>query len=443
MHVLFSLDALEIILGAVIVWVDTYIYNISALVQSAVILICFLLAVFTSRPLRRYLKEHQLVQPRREKLKEAISPLIVAFTWIIIQAIVLGVCLEFNWEHYLLQTVLMLLLAWVFARFTTSFVHDVFLSRLLAVTIWTIAALHIVGLLRPTEAALDQIGVRFGELRLSLLDLIWGFGVLMALLWIANSMSSHLENRINQRTDLEPTLKVLFNKLLRVFLIGFAILLGVSALGIDISAFTVLGGAIGLGLGFGLQKVISNLVCGVILLMDRSIKPGDVIAVQGGKMYGTVKHMSARFVAIRTPGGQEHLIPNEQIITNTVENWSYSDRDICISIPIRISLDSDVRQAMKLMIAAAKNTRRVLLDPKPFVMVQSIGECAFELELLVWINDPENGMGGLKSDIYLATWDAFTKEGIRIPVPQHEVNLFKRTNGNMSLTPTEVELISN
>ncbi len=434
MHFLLSSEAVEAILAQFTDWLASYVFNRSALMQMLVTLISFGLAFAFSRPLQRFLNEHHLVKPRHEKIKESISALVLALTWIFIQAIVVGISVEFGWDNYITRTILSLLLVWVFARFVSGFVKDATLSKVLAIGAWTIAALHIVGLLAPTEAVLEQVGIRIGELRISVLDVMWGAVVLLLLLWAANSTSVHLEQRINRRADLEPTIKVLFGKLSRLFLIGFALIIGISAVGIDISALTVLGGAIGLGLGFGLQKVVSNLICGVILLLDRSIKPGDVIAVDGGKAYGTVNKLSARFVAVRTPAGQEYLIPNEEIITNGVENWSYSDRDIRLSIPIRVSLDTDVRRAMQLMAGAAQGVRRVLLDPKPSARMHGIGEYAVELELLVWINDPENGLSSVRSDLYLAIWDAFRRENIQVPVPQRNVHF------TGTLMPTESAL---
>lgn len=320
-----------------------------------------------------------------------------------------------------IASVLFFDVGWVFARFVTSFLKDELLSKVLAIAAWSVAALHIVGLLDPTITVLSQVGLRIGDLYISVLDFVWGALVLLLLLWAANSASSHIESRINERADLEPAIKVLFAKLLRTFLIGCAFLFGFSALGVDVSFFTVFGGAIGLGLGFGLQKVISNLICGVILLLDRSIKPGDVICVKDGKAYGTVNQLSARFVAIRTPAGEEHLIPNEEIITQGVENWSYSDRNIRLSLPVRIELDADVRRALQLLVDSAGSVRRVLSFPRPAARVKGFSEWAIELELLVWINDPENGLSGVKSDLYLNIWDAFRREGINFPIPSRRL----------------------
>jgi small-conductance mechanosensitive channel len=421
MHFLFASESLEDIYASIAIWVYSNIWNFSALIQAVVTTCALAVAYALSRPMSRFLKEHHLVKPQHEQIKESIATLVVAVSWVVVQAIVVGLSVKFQWPNQITRIVLSLLLVWVFARFVSSFVKDALLSKLLAITAWSVAALHIVGLLDPTIAVLSQIGLRVGDLYISVLDFAWGAVVLLLLLWAANSTSSHLESRINQRTDLEPAIKVLFGKLLRTFLIGCAFLFGFSALGVDVSFFTVFGGAIGLGLGFGLQKVISNLICGVILLLDRSIKPGDVISLKDGKTYGTVNQLSARFVAIRTPAGEEHLIPNEEIITQGVENWSYSDRNIRLALPVRVELDADVRHALELLVDAAGSVRRVLSFPRPAARVKGFSEWAIELELLVWINDPENGLSGVKSDLYLNIWDAFKREGINFPIPSRRV----------------------
>lgn len=423
MHLMFGLENLEAIFEILSDWLFARILSISALYQLIATVFGFLIAYVFSKPVRSFLKEHHRVKPRHERIKELLSHAVLALTWIVIQAIIVGISIEFNFNTYVTRTILSLLLVWVLTRLILGIVKDVFLSKLLATSVWVIAVLQIVGLLEPTTGVLSQISMKVGEFKFSVLDLLWGSAVLLLLIWTANAASRQIETRINQRTDLEPTVKVLFNKLLRVSLFGGAILFAISALGIDISALTVFGGALGLGIGFGLQKVISNLICGVILLMDRSIKPGDVICLKNGTTYGTVNQLGARFVSVRTVSGEEHLIPNEDMITQSVENWSYSDRNVLLSLPIRIAMDSDLRRALQVLLECADGVHRVLPFPSPVSRVKAFGEWAIELELLFWVNDPENGLSPVKSDLYLNVWDSFRREGIVIPVPQRIVHM--------------------
>lgn len=426
MHLLSGPESLKEVLELFNHWLFTYLININALIQLVVTLTAFALAYFLSKPLRHFLKDHRIFKPHHEKIKESLSALIVIICWVVIEIFIVGISAEFRWPNHLNQTTLSLLLVWIFAGFVASFVKDKLISKLLAVGAWTIAALYITGLLEPTTAVLSQLGLRVGELRISILDFLWGAVLLSCLLWAANTLSYRVEVRINQRDDLEPTIKVLFGKLLRFFLVGSAFLITISAIGVDLSALTVFGGAFVLGIGFGLQKVISNLICGMILLMDRSLKPGDVISVRDGKVFGIVNQLSARFICIRALSGEEHLIPNEEIITQGVENWTYSDRNVCLVLTLRVSLDTDLRRAMGILIESCNGVDRVLAYPAPAVRLKGFGEWAAELDLYVWVGDPENGMGAVRSDLYLNIWDAFKREKITIPLPQQEVHVAGR-----------------
>lgn len=216
-------------------------------------------------------------------------------------------------------------------------------------------------------------------------------------------------------------MRVLSIKILNIALITIAILITISAAGIDLTALAVFGGALGVGLGFGLQKIFSNLVSGFILLMDRSIKPGDVIAI--GQTYGWINHLNARYVSVITRDGIEHLIPNEVLITERVENWSFSNNLVRLKIPVGISYKSDVRHAMELCVDAAMMTPRILLNPEPRCLLRGFGDSSVDLELRVWIEDPANGRGNVLSEVLLGVWDRFHEHGIEIPYPQRDLHI--------------------
>jgi len=194
-----------------------------------------------------------------------------------------------------------------------------------------------------------------------------------------------------------------------------------STIGLDLSSFALLGGARGVGIGFGLQKVVSNLVSGLILLLDRSIKPGDVIEIDN--TYGWINSLRARYASIITRDGKEHLIPNEDLITNRVVNWSFSDKNIRVRVPLGISYDSDPRKAMELCVEAARSSGRVLNDPEPRCLLTEFGDNSVNLELRFWINDPSNGVGNARSEVLLSIWDKFKEAGISIPFPQRDLHL--------------------
>ena len=209
--------------------------------------------------------------------------------------------------------------------------------------------------------------------------------------------------------------------MVRIALLTIAVLVGLTSIGIDFTAVAVFSGAIGVGIGFGLQKVVSNLISGMILLLDRSIKPGDVIEI--GEAYGWISKLGARYAAIVTRDGKEYLIPNEDLITQQVVNWSFSDRAVRLKIGVGVSYQSDVRKALDLMMEAAQENDRVLKAPPPATRLIGFGDNSVDLELRIWVNDPEAGVVNVASDIRLAIWDKFHAEGIEFPFPQRDLHI--------------------
>lgn len=292
----------------------------------------------------------------------------------------------------------------------------------LTTLIWIAVALHLFGWLTPLVEALDSISITTGEDRFSLWSIIKLIVSVAAFLIIALWMSALLENRLHQSTYLSRSLQVGLAKTARLALIILAFLLALNTIGIDLTALAVFGGALGVGLGFGLQRIASNFISGFILLFDRSIRPGDVISV--GESYGWVSALHARYVVIKDRDGVERLIPNENIITSEVTNWSYSDRNVRIKIPIQISYSNDPEQAMALMEVAARDCERILNEPPPVVRLIEFGENGINLELRAWVSDPEEGIANIRSEINLNIWRAFLKHDISIPFPQRDVHLF-------------------
>ena len=248
-----------------------------------------------------------------------------------------------------------------------------------------------------------------------------GIVALLVLLWLANAASRLVENRLKGIAQFTPSQKVLIGKLARVMFITLAILIAINSVGIDLTALAVFSGALGLGIGIGLQKVVSNLLSGVILLMDRSVKPGDVVSISG--TYGWINAIGARYVSVITRDGIEHLIPNEVLISTPVENWSHSDRLVRQRLPIGISYDSDVNRAIKLTEEAAGEFPRILKNPAPRCLLKGYGDNALNLELRVWIEDAEKGVSNIKSEIYLRIMELFAENKIAFPYPQRDIHV--------------------
>jgi small-conductance mechanosensitive channel len=294
-------------------------------------------------------------------------------------------------------------------------------EKIISTSIWGVVALHLVGWLPAIEVFMDQLAIGTGEHRVSLL-MAAKFVVLSALyLLLALWLSGVIEQWLKSAPHVNVSMCVGISKISKVALLTVAIILALTEAGVNLASLTVFGGALGVGIGFGLQKIVSNFISGFILLGDRSIRPGDVISV--GTNYGWVKELRARYIVVRNRDGVETLIPNENLVTTDVINWSYSDRRIRVRIPVQISYDDDPEQAMAIMEQAATANERVLKLPEPAVRLMEFADSGIALELRVWMTDPEEGVGNVRSDINLAIWHGFKEAGITIPYPQRDVHL--------------------
>lgn len=331
---------------------------------------------------------------------------------------------RFGWPHDVARITVNLLVAWLVIRVLSDFVPYPALGQLIAVTAWCIAALNIVHLLGSTVALLDSVAISIGTFRISILTVVKGVFSLGVLLWAATLASRLFENRITRVTEITPRARVLLGKLIKVTLVTLALVISLTSVGFDLSTFALFTGALGIGLGLGLQKTASNLFSGFILLLDKSIKPGDVIQVGG--TYGWVSSMGARYVAVETRDGTEFLIPNEDMITHQVLNWSHKSDRVRLKVPVRVPHDSDLDLVIALALEAIRTPPRVMASPAPNVVIQAFGESAIELELRFWISDAPNGVQNVKSQVLYEIWRLFQREGIKIPYPKRDLYMRER-----------------
>jgi small-conductance mechanosensitive channel len=285
---------------------------------------------------------------------------------------------------------------------------------------WSVVALHLTGWLPDVLATLDGIAIGTDESRFSLLSLIKLMIALVLFVVAAGWLLRLIEARARRAPYLSPSMRVGMIKVSKFGLYALAFLLALKSVGIDMTTFAVFSGAIGVGIGFGLQKIFSNFISGFILLFDRSIRPGDVISI--GTRFGWVQALQARYVVVRDRDGVETLIPNENLITSEVTNWSYTDRNVRQSFPVQISYNDDPEFVMNMITEIATMHPRVLLDPAPVTRLIRFGDNGIDLELRVWISDPEAGIGNIRSDIYLKIWKSFKEHGITIPFPQRDIH---------------------
>jgi small-conductance mechanosensitive channel len=422
-------DLLENYLNKALVWVGGLDF-VSLGWETAVLALAFIGAAFVHRTLGRFLIEstsatasHDFRRITLHSLQRIVFPLSMLLGTVVGKAILL----QFGQRILLLKLAVPLLLSLAGIRLTVYVLRKTFRSRpvikawehVISTAIWVLVALHLVGWLPQVTKTLDAVGYTFGSVRISLftvLQLIVVVGVLMVLAaWLAKAV----EQGLSRSTHLSPGLKVGLGKTFKFGLYTLAGLLALNAVGIDLGALTVFGGALGVGIGFGLQRIASNFISGFILVFDGSIRPGDVISIND--KFGWVQELRARYIVVRDRDGVETLIPNENLITTEVINWSYSDPRVRLKLPVQISYADDPEQAMQILIDASEASGRVLRDPAPAARLMGFGEHGIDLELRVWIYDPQEGVANVRSDINLNIWKRFREAGITIPFPQHDL----------------------
>jgi len=294
-------------------------------------------------------------------------------------------------------------------------------ERTIVWIVWIGFAIYVLGLAPEILEYFDSVGFRFGGHRISLLliaqAVIWVMIALLLALWVGRL----LEDRLMSAQGMDMTLRVMLTKLMRALLVLIAVLVVLPLVGIDLTALSVFGGALGVGLGFGLQKIASNYISGFIILLDRSVTIGDLVTIE--KHTGRLSKMTARYIVVRALDGTEAIIPNETVITSAVINQSYTDRKVAIAMSVQISYESDLELAMQILREVAKRHPRVLPEPVPAVLIKAFADNGIDLELAAWVEDPEQGKTNLRSEIYYGIWQEFKARGVVIPYPQREVRL--------------------
>ncbi|TIQ79866.1 MAG: mechanosensitive ion channel, partial [Mesorhizobium sp.] len=298
-------------------------------------------------------------------------------------------------------------------------IRNRFVARALGWLTWIYAALVILGIDDDTAAFLDGLAIPLGAVRLSALMVLKAALLLIATVWLAVVVGKYIDERVRISEELTPSIRVLVGKVAKVGLVLVAGVIALSSVGLDLTALTIFSGAVGVGLAFGLQKVVSNFVSGMIILLDKSIKPGDTISLEG--TFGWVRELRARFVSVVTRDGREYLIPNEDFITQRVINWSFSDNLVRLDVNFGVSYDADPHKVSELAIAAAMSVGRVEADRRPVCWLTDFGESSLNFVLRFWIHDPQQGLTNVRGRVLLALWDTFRENGIDIPYPHREI----------------------
>jgi small-conductance mechanosensitive channel len=406
--------------AAIYAWLSANVFVPDNAIQLAALVATLGAAVLLARPVTPVLARLRAQRPLATLLG-IVEPLLLPLFWLALLLLAILIANVAAWPHHVLEIGATLLSAWIAIRLASRLVANPVWSKVIAWTFWGIAALNILNLLEPIIAVLEAAVLPIPGVRISVYLIIKVVIAVALLLLIANYLIGLLETRMRTSRAFSPSTQVLFMKTVKATSIVIATWFGISSLGIDLTAIAVLGGAIGLGAGFGLQRVISNMVSGVVLLLDKSIRPGDVISVSG--TYGWVTALGGRYVSVVTRDGVEHMIPNETLITERVENWTHTNSHTRLKIPVRVHYETDVHKAIDICVRAACGIERVLEQPECKCLLVAFGENGLELEVRIWIGDAHNGVQNVKSAVLLKIWEMFREAGIRVPLPQRDVHV--------------------
>jgi len=404
------------------------------LYQAIILIVAFLVALVISRQIEPPLEAWVRTLKINPGFMRLLAALLRRVEWIVFTALtgLAYVVVSSNtWPSraFFLNLAFSLAMAWLTIAVLSRIIRSRSIARFVAIIAWIVVALNITGTLDDALLVLDSIALSVGDLRISLLLVLKGAALLVGLTWFAANLGNYAERRVKALPDLTPSLQVLIGKCLKILFVIIAVALALNAVGVDLTALTIFSGAIGVGLGFGLQKVVSNFVSGVIILLDKSIKPGDTISL--GETFGWIRELRSRFVSVVTRDGREFLIPNEDFITEKVINWSFTDKLVRLDVSFGVSYDSDPHEVTRLVREAIAAVDRVDEAKAPVCWLTEFGDSSLNFVARFWISDPQNGLTNIRGQVMLAIWDVLKENGIGIPYPHHEI---------IMRTPVEVEM---
>ncbi len=440
---IFAVEDVREILTAALDWLQTTLLTLDTGLQVGLIAVALIPALFFGPRLGRVINQHLVARapegPLRRLARAAgvLAVPVALYLSLLLFQVILG---AFEQPTAAVGASISLLTAWIVTRVVTLVIRSPFWSSVAFYVAWPIAALSAFGLLDEVAAQLQALSIPVGEGTdgaarvISLFDVVRTLIYFAILFWGAAMLGRLVESRLNAVDEVTPTLKALIVKVVKVALPVVAFVIALQIAGFNLATLAVFSGALGLGIGLGLQKMVSNFLAGFTLIADRSIKPGDVIQIDN--TFGWVTGMAARYVAIRTRDGTEHLIPNDRFMTEGVVNWSRSDKVIRLHAPFAVAYDTeDLKQVQALAREAAQSTDRVVDHPTPVCNLMAFADSRIEFDLRFWIQDPSNGLANVRSDVYLAIWERLQANKIRIPYPQHDLHIKTLTRGDRPAPP--------
>ncbi|OFW99954.1 MAG: mechanosensitive ion channel protein MscS [Alphaproteobacteria bacterium RIFCSPHIGHO2_12_FULL_63_12] len=412
-------------------WLKTQLSSVDVSIQIGVIAAALIPAALFGPQLRKLIMAQVAPRAPFGVLRRAANafahiatPIALYLTW---QGAALALAAAGR-KSEIVAAAISLLAAWIVIRLITLVIRSPFWSRAAFYVVWPIAALDAAGLLDEAVRYLNSISIPVGvgeggaASTFSALDLVRVIFIFAALFWISSLVSRFLKSQISAVDELTPSLQALLIKILDVILPAAAFLLALQIVGFNFATLAIFGGAVGLGIGLGLQRTISNFFAGFTLIADKSIKPGDVVEV--GSTFGWVAEMNARYVTVKTRDGKSHLIPNDKFIEEGVINWSHSDRTVRLHAQFGVAYGvRDLRAVKKAAEETAVSVDRVLKAPAPMCNLVEFGDSSVNFDLRFWINDPANGVANVTSQVMLALWDRLHEMGVEFPFPQRDITI--------------------
>jgi small-conductance mechanosensitive channel len=416
---------------ALVEWAETYLLSISVLVQVGLIMGALIPAAVFGPRLKRLIREQlsrrmntPLLRRLADAMAELATPIALYVTLGAIRIALGSAGQPMDW----VAAAIALMNAWIIVRVVTLVIRSRFWSRVAFYIAWPIAALDAFGMLGPVIEQMRELAIPLGEgeggrpIQFSLLDVVRTLLYFAVLFWVATSLSRFLQDRLESIEELSPSLRAMLAKILNIALPVVALIIALQIAGFNLATLAVFSGAVGLGIGLGLQRIAANFIAGFTLLADKSIKPGDVIEIDNTT--GWITAMQARYVAIRTRDGTEMLIPNDRFMTEGVTNWSRSDRIVRLHAPFGVAYGTrDLRMVQNLAAEAAAEHDRVVETPPPACNLMEFGDSSVNFDLRFWITDPQNGMANIRSDVMLSLWEKLHENGIEIPFPQRDLHV--------------------
>lgn len=400
--------------------------------QSLSIILCFIFSYFFYSITRQLISQKFLNSPNYSRefnqiFKRYLIPILFPIFSLFFLILGYFIYQQFFKETIIISTTIKLLALFLFLRFIRISSNSTFITNATGIFLMPALILHIFGALEQSILYLDELYFKVGNVKISVYLLIKAFIVLLLVFWLSSLVSKKSKSYIDNNKNIKSSTKGIISKFIDIIVYSVVFLIILKTFGVDLTTIAVIGGAVGVGIGFGLQKIASNFISGIILLFEKSVEVGDIVELDNSNIYGTIKYFGGRYTLVECMDGKEIMIPNEEFITNKVTNWTYSNNRARIEIKINVSFDSDFTKAKEIMLDCALSHKRCMKYPEPECYITDFNDCDVSMILYFWISDIVEGRMGAKSDVMVEILKSFAQNNITIPYPIRDINIINKT----------------